>query len=105
MTFFETKLLFPKYPDPSKQAIFENLDPAIQVQTLLLEGPVILRVLKNGCVPTVLPFTSTTLQGRLPGSMPMEKKTQVDRFWRVRRFRLTPRKGRKRERFGGGKLL
>ena len=33
----------------------------------------------------VLPFTST-LQGRLPGSMPMEKKTQVDRFWRVRQF-------------------
>ena len=89
MTFFETKILFPKYPDPSKQAIFENLDPCvIQIQTLLLEGPVILRVLKNGSVPTVIPFTSTMLQGRLPGSMPMEKKTQVDRFWRVRQFWL-----------------
>ena len=33
----------PKYPDPLKLAMFEDPTPAIQVQTLPLEGPMILR--------------------------------------------------------------
>ena len=35
---------FPKNPDPSKMAILRTRTPAIQVQTLPLEGPRILRV-------------------------------------------------------------
>ena len=41
----------PKNPDPSKMAILRTRTPAIQVQTLPLEGPRILRV-----VSTVLPM-------------------------------------------------
>ena len=37
-------IIYPKNPDPSKVAILRTRTPAIQVQTLPLEGPRILRV-------------------------------------------------------------
>ena len=40
----------PKNPDPSKQAILEIRTPAIQVQTLPLEGPSILRAPRTNTV-------------------------------------------------------
>ena len=41
---FMSEFEFPKNPDPSKMTILRTRTPAIQVQTLPLEGPRILRV-------------------------------------------------------------
>ena len=55
----------PKNPDPSKVAILRTRTPAIQVQTLPLEGPRILRAIYNW-VPTF----SLSIQG-LPSWCPI----------------------------------
>ena len=43
LIFVESNKYHPKNPDPSKMAILRTRTPAIQVQTLPLEGPRILR--------------------------------------------------------------
>ena len=44
----DIKCNLPKNPDPSKMAILRTRTPAIQVQTLPLEGPRILRAVFSG---------------------------------------------------------